>query len=172
MPKTAFLWSPVAVSSAWSLRVFFGRWDLKNWNPTVPLRCLSKPSVVILIGHKVAVHSGVGKRCKWDAFMGSSSMCSLNGHLLQGTFQVPRSLEMFRNSAWGQSHRAIYSVLSWCCTDQRIYEHFLLADGWQSVLIELVDPSQLPAYWGGELVGPDGNTKCSHKVGSRKGKLL
>lgn len=38
-------------------------------------------------------------------------------------------------------------------------------EGWQAPLLQYVEPSQLPVHWGGELVGPDGNTKCSHKIG-------
>lgn len=42
----------------------------------------------------------------------------------------------------------------------------LIAEGWQEPLLEYVDPSKVPVHWGGEAVGPDGNTKCSHKVRS------
>uniref|UniRef100_A0A090XCF9 Putative phosphatidylinositol transfer protein sec14 n=1 Tax=Ixodes ricinus TaxID=34613 RepID=A0A090XCF9_IXORI len=38
-------------------------------------------------------------------------------------------------------------------------------EGWQPVLLKCVDPSQLPAHWGGDLVGPDGDTGV-HPLGS------
>ncbi|XP_040071328.1 SEC14-like protein 2 [Ixodes scapularis] len=37
-------------------------------------------------------------------------------------------------------------------------------EGWQPVLLKCVDPSQLPAHWGGDLVGPDGDRECTHLV--------
>ncbi|CAN7985272.1 unnamed protein product, partial [Ixodes hexagonus] len=37
-------------------------------------------------------------------------------------------------------------------------------EGWQPVLLKLVDPSQLPAHWGGDLVGPNGDKECSHLI--------
>ncbi|CAN7936878.1 unnamed protein product [Ixodes hexagonus] len=37
-------------------------------------------------------------------------------------------------------------------------------DGWQSVLLDYVDPRQLPAYWGGELHGANGDPKCSDTI--------
>ncbi|XP_040061135.1 SEC14-like protein 2 [Ixodes scapularis] len=37
-------------------------------------------------------------------------------------------------------------------------------EGWQPVLLKYVDPSQLPAHWGGDLVGPNGDRECTHLV--------
>lgn len=37
-------------------------------------------------------------------------------------------------------------------------------EGWKSALLKYIDPSQLPVHWGGELLGPDGDPECSHKV--------
>lgn len=39
-------------------------------------------------------------------------------------------------------------------------------EGWQPVLLKCVDPSQLPAHWGGDLVGPNGDRECTHLVKS------
>ncbi|CAN7985270.1 unnamed protein product, partial [Ixodes hexagonus] len=38
-------------------------------------------------------------------------------------------------------------------------------EGWQPVLLRYVDPSQLPVHWGGNIVGPNGDKKCTHMVG-------
>lgn len=37
-------------------------------------------------------------------------------------------------------------------------------EGWKSTLLEYVDPSQLPVWWGGDLLGADGDAKCSDTV--------
>ncbi|MCL4133613.1 UNVERIFIED_CONTAM: hypothetical protein GTU68_044313, partial [Idotea baltica] len=36
--------------------------------------------------------------------------------------------------------------------------------GWQEALLEIMDPDQLPAHWGGSMRDPDGNPKCPSKV--------
>ncbi|CAN7975179.1 unnamed protein product [Ixodes persulcatus] len=43
-------------------------------------------------------------------------------------------------------------------------------ENWQPVMLQYVDPSQLPAHWGGDLVGPDGDEECTYLVG-RGGKV-
>lgn len=35
---------------------------------------------------------------------------------------------------------------------------------WQPVLLETIDPDQLPKHFGGTQVDPDGDTKCSSRV--------
>ncbi|XP_042146096.1 SEC14-like protein 2 [Ixodes scapularis] len=37
--------------------------------------------------------------------------------------------------------------------------------GWQPVLFKYVEPSELPAYWGGKLFGPNNDPECSHEIG-------
>ncbi|XP_049528501.1 SEC14-like protein 2 isoform X3 [Dermacentor silvarum] len=37
-------------------------------------------------------------------------------------------------------------------------------DGWKERLLEIVDAAILPAHWGGNMVGPDGDPMCRHKV--------
>lgn len=37
-------------------------------------------------------------------------------------------------------------------------------EGWQPVLLKYMDPSQLPVHWGGHLVGPHGDKKCTHMI--------
>lgn len=36
--------------------------------------------------------------------------------------------------------------------------------GWQELLMDLVDPDQLPKHWGGTLVGKDGNPYFAPEV--------
>ncbi|KAK8785100.1 hypothetical protein V5799_008535 [Amblyomma americanum] len=38
-------------------------------------------------------------------------------------------------------------------------------EGWLPVLLEYVDPSQLPAHWGGTIVDPVGGARCTHVIG-------
>lgn len=38
-------------------------------------------------------------------------------------------------------------------------------DGWLPTLLEYVDPSQLPAQWGGTIVHPEGGARCTHVIG-------
>lgn len=35
---------------------------------------------------------------------------------------------------------------------------------WKTALLEEIDPSQLPAYYGGTMTDPDGDPKCPSKV--------
>ncbi|XP_017781925.1 PREDICTED: SEC14-like protein 2 [Nicrophorus vespilloides] len=35
---------------------------------------------------------------------------------------------------------------------------------WQKVILQNIDPEQLPQHWGGSMVDPDGNPKCPSKV--------
>ncbi|XP_037519816.1 SEC14-like protein 4 [Rhipicephalus sanguineus] len=37
-------------------------------------------------------------------------------------------------------------------------------DGWKERLLEIADADSLPACWGGDMVGPDGDPRCRHKV--------
>ncbi|XP_042146660.1 SEC14-like protein 2 [Ixodes scapularis] len=37
-------------------------------------------------------------------------------------------------------------------------------EGWQPVLLKYVNPSQLPVHWGGHLMGPNGDKKCSDVI--------
>ncbi|XP_077539844.1 SEC14-like protein 2 [Haemaphysalis longicornis] len=37
-------------------------------------------------------------------------------------------------------------------------------DGWKPALLEFVDASRLPEYWGGTLTGPDGDPRCPNLV--------
>ncbi|XP_050026712.1 SEC14-like protein 2 isoform X1 [Dermacentor andersoni] len=37
-------------------------------------------------------------------------------------------------------------------------------DGWKENVLNIIDAAQLPAYWGGDMVGPDGDPRCKHKV--------
>nr|XP_037281715.1 SEC14-like protein 2 [Rhipicephalus microplus] len=43
--------------------------------------------------------------------------------------------------------------------------HMFTHDGWQQVLLKHVDPSQLPAHWGGTIVDPVGGARCTHVIG-------
>lgn len=36
---------------------------------------------------------------------------------------------------------------------------------WKAAVLETVDPSQLPACYGGSLTDPDGNPRCLTRVG-------
>ncbi|KAK8784641.1 hypothetical protein V5799_008997 [Amblyomma americanum] len=42
--------------------------------------------------------------------------------------------------------------------------HIFTHDGWQQVLLKYVDPSQLPAHWGGTIVDPVGGARCTHVI--------
>jgi hypothetical protein len=35
---------------------------------------------------------------------------------------------------------------------------------WKAALLENISPDQLPTHFGGTQMGPDGDTKCTHKV--------
>lgn len=37
-------------------------------------------------------------------------------------------------------------------------------DGWKERLLDIADADSLPACWGGDMVGPDGDPRCRHKV--------
>lgn len=37
-------------------------------------------------------------------------------------------------------------------------------DGWKNALLDIMDAEQLPAHWGGNMVGPDNDPRCRHKV--------
>ncbi|KAL1435880.1 hypothetical protein MTO96_010651 [Rhipicephalus appendiculatus] len=37
-------------------------------------------------------------------------------------------------------------------------------DGWKKRLLQIADADSLPACWGGNMVGPDGDPRCRHKV--------
>ncbi|KAH9376658.1 hypothetical protein HPB48_005869 [Haemaphysalis longicornis] len=41
----------------------------------------------------------------------------------------------------------------------------LINNGWKKMLFEHVDPSQLPAHWGGTIVDPQGGPRCTHMIG-------
>ncbi|KAH6928359.1 hypothetical protein HPB50_014949 [Hyalomma asiaticum] len=43
-------------------------------------------------------------------------------------------------------------------------EVFAKADLWKERLISIIDAALLPAHWGGDMVGPDGDPRCRHKV--------
>lgn len=43
--------------------------------------------------------------------------------------------------------------------------HIFTHDGWKKMLFEHVDPSQLPAHWGGTIVDPQGGPRCTHMIG-------
>ncbi|KAG0412932.1 hypothetical protein HPB47_009931 [Ixodes persulcatus] len=43
-------------------------------------------------------------------------------------------------------------------------------ENWQPVMLQYVDPSQLPTHWGGDLVGPNGDEECTY-LESRAGRL-
>ncbi|EEC16094.1 conserved hypothetical protein, partial [Ixodes scapularis] len=38
----------------------------------------------------------------------------------------------------------------------------IFRSGWHPVIIKHVDPSQLPVHWGGHLLGPNGDKRCTH----------
>lgn len=43
--------------------------------------------------------------------------------------------------------------------------HFFPASAnYQDTLLQQIDPDQLPKYWGGNCVDPDGNPRCPSKV--------
>lgn len=42
--------------------------------------------------------------------------------------------------------------------------HIYGKDGWQEPLLRVLDPARLPQHWGGKLVGPDGDARCSDKI--------
>ncbi|KAH7937757.1 hypothetical protein HPB49_015688 [Dermacentor silvarum] len=44
------------------------------------------------------------------------------------------------------------------------FEVYGKEDGWKERLLEIVDAAILPAHWGGNMVGPDGDPMCRHKV--------
>lgn len=37
-------------------------------------------------------------------------------------------------------------------------------DGWQAAMLERLDPDALPQHWGGTMVGPDGDPRCTHMI--------
>lgn len=37
-------------------------------------------------------------------------------------------------------------------------------EGWKERLLNIVDAASLPAIWGGDMTGPDGDPRCRHKV--------
>lgn len=43
--------------------------------------------------------------------------------------------------------------------------HIFSGDGWQKVLLDYVDPGELPAHWGGTIVDPEGGARCTHVIG-------
>lgn len=43
-------------------------------------------------------------------------------------------------------------------------EIFAKADAWKERLVDIVGAASLPAHWGGDMVGPDGDPRCRHKV--------
>ncbi|XP_064476060.1 SEC14-like protein 3 [Ornithodoros turicata] len=43
--------------------------------------------------------------------------------------------------------------------------HIYGKDGWQEPLLKMLDPSGFPQHWGGSLVGPDDDPRCSDKIG-------
>ncbi|XP_070394969.1 SEC14-like protein 2 isoform X3 [Dermacentor albipictus] len=43
-------------------------------------------------------------------------------------------------------------------------EIFAKADAWKERLVDIVGAASLPAHWGGDMVGPDGDTRCRHMV--------
>lgn len=43
--------------------------------------------------------------------------------------------------------------------------HIFSRDGWQKVLLDYVDPGELPAHWGGTIVDPVGGARCTHVIG-------
>ncbi|CAN8015507.1 unnamed protein product, partial [Ixodes persulcatus] len=46
----------------------------------------------------------------------------------------------------------------------------IINENWQPVMLQYVDPSQLPTHWGGDLVGPNGDEECTYLV-RRGGKV-
>ncbi|XP_050026706.1 SEC14-like protein 2 [Dermacentor andersoni] len=44
------------------------------------------------------------------------------------------------------------------------FEVYGKEDGWKERLLEIVDAEILPAHWGGNMLGPDGDPMCRHKV--------
>lgn len=42
--------------------------------------------------------------------------------------------------------------------------HIFGKEGWRELFAERWDPERLPAHWGGRLVGPDGDGRCTHLV--------
>lgn len=45
-----------------------------------------------------------------------------------------------------------------------------IPDGWQEEIFKTMDKNQVPAYFGGTLVGPTGCPKCSEWVGKHTDK--
>ncbi|XP_065302690.2 SEC14-like protein 4 [Dermacentor albipictus] len=43
-------------------------------------------------------------------------------------------------------------------------EIFAKADAWKERLVDIVGAASLPAHWGGDMVGPDGDPRCRHVV--------
>ncbi|XP_075552374.1 SEC14-like protein 2 isoform X2 [Dermacentor variabilis] len=43
-------------------------------------------------------------------------------------------------------------------------EIFAKADAWKERLVDIVGSASLPAHWGGDMVGPDGDPRCRHLV--------
>ncbi|XP_075553686.1 SEC14-like protein 4 [Dermacentor variabilis] len=43
-------------------------------------------------------------------------------------------------------------------------EIFAKADAWKERLVDIVGAASLPAHWGGDMVGPDGDPRCRHMV--------
>ncbi len=41
-------------------------------------------------------------------------------------------------------------------------------DEWKAALLEEIEEDQIPAYYGGTMVDPDGDTKCLSKVRNEK----
>ncbi|XP_077553714.1 SEC14-like protein 2 [Haemaphysalis longicornis] len=37
-------------------------------------------------------------------------------------------------------------------------------DGWREKLLDLMDPALLPAHYGGDMMGPDNDARCRHKI--------
>ncbi|XP_077539299.1 SEC14-like protein 2 [Haemaphysalis longicornis] len=37
-------------------------------------------------------------------------------------------------------------------------------DGWKAALLERHDPDAFPQHWGGNMVGPDGDPRCTHLI--------
>jgi len=42
--------------------------------------------------------------------------------------------------------------------------HIFSDHGWKEALLEIIDPDQLPEYYGGTVRGPDGDPKCTHAI--------
>ncbi|KAL1435884.1 hypothetical protein MTO96_010654 [Rhipicephalus appendiculatus] len=43
-------------------------------------------------------------------------------------------------------------------------EIFEKADPWKERLVGIVGAASLPAHWGGDMLGPDGDPRCRHKI--------